>query len=98
MRGVVDRARGAASSSRPTRFNTPNPSKAPWYFLGLQEMLVYFDPWLAGVVLPGSDHRRTDGDSVYRHQPQGNGYYTFNERKAEITHLPVRFRDPLVRR
>src|SRR5437870_5835116 len=31
---------------------TPNPSKAPWYFLGLQEMLVYFDPWMAGVVLP----------------------------------------------
>ena len=30
----------------------PNPSKAPWYFLGLQEMLVYFDPWMAGVVLP----------------------------------------------
>ncbi|MBI3891588.1 MAG: hypothetical protein HY303_08670, partial [Candidatus Wallbacteria bacterium] len=26
---------------------TPNPSKAPWYFLGLQEMLVYFDPWIA---------------------------------------------------
>src|SRR5437868_9405403 len=31
---------------------TPNPSKAPWYFLGLQEMLVYFDPWMAGVFLP----------------------------------------------
>ena len=27
---------------------TPNPSKAPWYFLGLQEMLVYYDPWMAG--------------------------------------------------
>ncbi|MFQ6674316.1 MAG: hypothetical protein ACE5GH_05985, partial [Fidelibacterota bacterium] len=32
--------------------DSPNPSKAPWYFLGLQEMLVYFDPWLAGVIFP----------------------------------------------
>jgi len=31
---------------------TPNPAKAPWYFAGLQEMLVYFDPWIAGVMLP----------------------------------------------
>ena len=31
---------------------TPAVAKAPWYFLGLQEMLVYFDPWMAGVVLP----------------------------------------------
>ena len=31
---------------------TPNPSKAPWYFLGLQEMLVYYDPWIAGILLP----------------------------------------------
>src|SRR5262249_51778830 len=35
-----------------TSAKAPNPSKAPWYFLGLQEMLVYYDPWMAGVVLP----------------------------------------------
>src|SRR5438128_12695479 len=32
--------------------SAPNPAKAPWYCLGVQEMLVYFDPWLAGVVWP----------------------------------------------
>ena len=31
---------------------TPNPSKAPWYFLGLQELLSYFDPQIAGVTVP----------------------------------------------
>ncbi|MFV1965045.1 MAG: cytochrome b N-terminal domain-containing protein [Pirellulaceae bacterium] len=31
---------------------TPNPAKAPWYFDGLQELLVYFEPWIAGVALP----------------------------------------------
>jgi hypothetical protein len=30
----------------------PNPSKAPWYFLGLQELLSYFDPQVAGVIIP----------------------------------------------
>ena len=32
---------------------TPNPSKAPWYFLGLQELLKWFHPMVAGVLLPG---------------------------------------------
>ncbi|HEX6420208.1 MAG TPA: menaquinol-cytochrome c reductase cytochrome b subunit [Acidimicrobiales bacterium] len=33
--------------------DTPNPSKAPWYFLGLQELLTMFHPMVAGVTLPG---------------------------------------------
>ena len=33
--------------------STPNPSKAPWYFLGLQELLKMFNPAVAGVLIPG---------------------------------------------
>jgi hypothetical protein len=65
--------------------NTPNPSKAPWYFLGLQEMLVYFDPWLAGVVLPSLIIVGLICIPYIDKNPKGNGYFTFNERKAEIT-------------
>ena len=64
---------------------TPNPSKAPWYFLGLQEMLVYFDPWLAGVVLPSLILVGLMAIPYIDRNPKGNGYYTFKERKAEIT-------------
>src|SRR5579863_8502511 len=32
--------------------HTPNPAKAPWYFLGLQEMVHYFPPVVAGVLVP----------------------------------------------
>jgi hypothetical protein len=64
---------------------TPNPSKAPWYFLGLQEMLVYFDPWLAGVVLPSLIIVGLMAIPYIDRNPKGNGYYTFRERKVEIT-------------
>lgn len=63
----------------------PNPSKAPWYFLGLQEMLVYFDPWLAGVLLPGLIILGLMAIPYIDTNPKGNGYYTFRERKAEIS-------------
>jgi len=64
--------------------NTPNPSKAPWYFLGLQEMLVYFDPWLAGVLLPGLIIVGLMAIPYIDTNPKGNGYFTFIERRVEI--------------
>lgn len=64
---------------------TPNPAKAPWYFLGLQEMLVYFDPWIAGVVLPGLIIVGLIAIPYLDINPKGNGYYTFTERKFAIS-------------
>ena len=60
---------------------TPNPSKAPWYFLGLQEMLVYFDPWMAGVVLPSLVVFGLMAIPFLDFNKAGNGYYTIKERK-----------------
>ena len=64
---------------------TPNPSKAPWYFLGLQEMLVYYDPWLAGVVFPSIILGGLMAIPYIDFNKKGNGYYTFNERKFSVT-------------
>ncbi|MBI5214913.1 MAG: cytochrome C [Ignavibacteriae bacterium] len=63
---------------------TPNPSKAPWYFLGLQEMLVYFDPWIAGVVLPTIIIIGLMAIPYIDINKKGNGYYTYKERKFAI--------------
>jgi len=60
---------------------TPNPSKAPWYFLGLQEMLVYYDPWMAGVVLPSLIVVGLMAIPYIDFNKKGNGYYTIEERK-----------------
>jgi hypothetical protein len=59
----------------------PNPSKAPWYFLGLQEMLVYFDPWMAGVVLPSLIIVGLIAIPYIDTNKSGNGYYSFADRK-----------------
>lgn len=64
---------------------TPNPSKAPWYFLGLQEMLVYYDPWLAGVVFPTLILVGLILIPFIDTNPKGNGYYTFKERPFAIS-------------
>ncbi|HEY5311726.1 MAG TPA: hypothetical protein VIK18_04380 [Pirellulales bacterium] len=60
---------------------TPNPSKAPWYFLGLQEMLVYYDPWMAGVVLPSVVIFGLMAIPFLDFNRKGNGYFTIAERK-----------------
>lgn len=64
---------------------TPNPSKAPWYFLALQEMLVYFDPWIAGVVLPGFIIAGLIAIPYIDINPKGKGYYTIKERPFALT-------------
>lgn len=60
---------------------TPNPAKAPWYFLGLQEMLVFFDPTIAGVVIPLLIIVGLAAIPYLDRNPKGSGYYTIAERK-----------------
>lgn len=63
---------------------TMNPSKAPWYFLGLQEMLVYFDPWIAGVVMPSIIMIGLMVFPYVDSNPLGNGYYTVRQRRFSV--------------
>jgi len=60
---------------------TPNPSKAPWYFVGLQEMLVFFDPSIAGVLLPGLIILGLMAIPYLDRNPKGSGYYTIAQRR-----------------
>ena len=60
---------------------TPNPSKAPWYFVGLQEMLVFFDPWVAGVVFPCLIIFGLMAIPYLDFNPKGDGYYTIDQRR-----------------
>ncbi len=69
-------------AANPTK--TPNPSKAPWYFLGLQDILVYFDPWFAGVIAPVLIIVGLMLIPYLDVNPKGNGYYTYHERKVAI--------------
>jgi hypothetical protein len=59
---------------------TPNPSKAPWYFVGLQELLVYFDPWIAGVILPNLIIVGLMAIPYIDTNPKGVGVYNWKER------------------
>lgn len=72
---------------------TPNPSKAPWYFLGLQEMLVYYDPWMAGVVLPSLIVFGLMAIPYIDFNKLGNGYYTIKERRFSYIVFQLGFLD-----
>ena len=61
---------------------TPNPSKAPWYFLGLQEILVYFDPWWAGVGLPGTIMMGLIAIPYVDRNPHGSGRWFAPDRRV----------------
>ena len=64
---------------------TMNPAKAPWYFLGLQEMLVYFDPWIAGVLMPTLIIVGLMAIPFIDTNPLGSGYYTWKQRRFAIS-------------
>src|ERR1700733_5583296 len=69
--------------ANPTK--TPNPSKEPWYFLGLQEILVYFDPLCAGVVLPSFIIVGLMVIPYIDIFPNVNVYYCFKDRAFAIS-------------
>lgn len=60
---------------------TENPAKAPWYFVGLQELLVYFDPWIAGVSIPLLIILGLAAIPYLDPNPHGVGRYSFKERR-----------------
>ena len=64
--------------------DSPPSTKAPWYFLGLQEMLVYFDPWIAGVVIPSIIVLGLMAIPYIDRDVKGSGYYSFKERRLQI--------------
>ncbi|GEM_PF-3440 len=65
--------------------DVPNPSKAPWYFVGLQELLVYFDPWLAGFLIPTLTIVGLCALPYLDVNRRGNGYYTLRERPFAVS-------------
>ena len=81
---VLSLLSGAPLEESASADTTPNPMKAPWYFLGLQELLVFFDPWLAGVVLPGLIIVGLMVVPYIDINPKGIGQYNYTDRKFAV--------------
>ncbi len=64
---------------------TPNPAKAPWYFVGLQELLAYFDPWIAGVAIPSIVVLGLIAIPYLDVNRRGIGEYAWGERKFAVS-------------
>ena len=64
---------------------TPNPAKAPWYFLGLQELLHYFPPVIAGVLIPTMVVLGAGRDPLLQHQRRGRRRMA-EEQAAAVAH------------
>lgn len=60
---------------------TPNPAKAPWYFVGLQELLVYGDAWWAGAAVPLLIIVGLAAIPYLDRSPAGSGYYSIAQRR-----------------
>lgn len=68
-----------------------NPSKAPWYFVGLQELLVYFDPWMAGVFIPAIIIVGLILIPYIDRNQRGRGEYAFSVRKFAVINFVTGF-------
>lgn len=66
---------------------TENPAKAPWYFVGLQELLVYFDPWIAGVGMPTLIIVGLMAIPYLDTSRNATGRYTFSVRRLATGHF-----------
>jgi quinol-cytochrome oxidoreductase complex cytochrome b subunit len=64
---------------------TPNPAKAPWYFVGLQELLAYFDPWIAGVMIPAIGLFGLAAIPYVDTNRFGSGEYGFSRRRFAVS-------------
>ncbi|MBN1304925.1 MAG: cytochrome bc complex cytochrome b subunit [Anaerolineales bacterium] len=66
---------------------SPNPAKAPWYFLGLQELLLHFHPLVAGIILPGLAALAVFMLPFFDTNPASVGVYFRSRRGRSLTFL-----------
>src|SRR5215211_7933246 len=89
---VVSVLVNAPLTARANPNQTPNPSKAPWYFLNLQELLLHMDAGLAGVVVPTMALVAIAAIPYFDRSPLGVGILGTSAKAARSSALPRRSR------